>query len=324
MSIRETIRRATVLASLLALGSLTACGGDTEGAPIRATLADGQVLYGDLRTTHLYLEGAMGRVEVPLGHVGEVVPVEGEQLDAAEGHVKIWLRNGSELVGRWDEPELGMDIDVGGEQVVVDLPVGDLQRVQTQGDEEWPKEKVYRVRTTHGDDFLVDAERSQIVLENALGTFSPHLSECASVTPIDDPAGEWRIQLETGTVLIGNLADEELTLALPLGPEEVTVPLAILDSMEQQSWYFAESSESPVRREAERAEPSPAVAPVPRASGSGLSSWMAWEGGKDEPAADIAPAEELADAETEAAAAGERADGWFQRDELEKTKRATD
>lgn len=333
MTIRDAIRRVMLVASLLALGTLSACG-ESEGAPIRATLADGQVLYGTLRTTTLYLDGAMGRVAVPLTHVGEVVPVEGDQLDAAEGHVKIWLRNGSELVGRWDEPELGMGIDVGGDQVVVDLPVNDLQRVQTQGDEEWPREKVYRVRTTHGDDFLVDAERSRIVIENALGMFSPHLSECRSVTPIDDPAGEWRIELETGTVLIGSLADDELTLALPLGPEEVTVPLAILDSMEQQSWYFADAEERRVDREIARSESFAAPSVVPRsgrepASGGGISSWMAWEGGADELAAEVAPAEEATgmsagEPTPEPEADEASGEGWFKRDALEKTKRATD
>ncbi len=322
---RATIHRILATIFTLALGAIAACGGD-DGAPIRATLVDGQVLYGTLRTELLVLDGGLGKVQIPLTHIGEVLPVEGGQLDSSDGHVKIWLRNGSELVGRWDNPELGMGIDVGGEQVKVDLPVGDLERVQTQGDELWPEGLVYRVRTTHGDDFLVDAEASRVVMENDLGTFSPFLSECRSVRPIDDPDGEWRIELESGTVLIGNLADDELTLALPLGPDQVVVPLAILDSMEQQSWYFASADAAPPA-ETEREERT--FLPTRRATGSGGSSWMAWDAEGDEASEDqvadapaAAPVEQVAIPEPEESAASR--DGWFERGALEKTKRSSE
>ncbi len=325
MILWTTLRNAAIVTGTLALGALAACGG-SDGAPIRATLVDEQVLYGTLRTEILVLDGGLGKMEIPLSHIGEVLPVEGGQLENSDGHVKIWLRNGSELVGRWDNPELGMGIDVGGEQVKVDLPVGDLERVQTQGDELWPEGLVYRVRTTHGDDFLVDAEASRVVMENDLGVFSPFLSECRSVRPIEDPDGEWRIELDSGTVLIGNLADDELTLALPLGPDQVVVPLAILDSMEQQSWYFAraQTAETEVEKQEERM-----FRPSRRSSGAGSTSWKPWDGepaeASEAPATDgpsAAPVDEIAIPEP--ASAGASADGWFERDALEQTKRSSD
>jgi len=227
--------------ALAAAGMLASCGGGDE-APVKATLSDGQVMYGDLRTSVLILDGELGKLHIPLTDVGEVVPVEGDQMEASDGYVKVWLRNGSELVGRWDDPELAMNIAVGGDDVKVDLPVPDLYRLQTQGGELWPDGSVYRVRTTTGDDFLVDADESRVAIENELGKFSPYLSECRTVRPVDDPDGDWRIELETGTVLIGRPVDDALSLVMPLGPDEVTVPLAVLESMEVQSWYVASPS----------------------------------------------------------------------------------
>jgi hypothetical protein len=92
------------------------------------------------------------------------------------------------------------------------------------------------VRTTHGDDFLVDAEASRITLGNELGTFSPWLTECRRIEPLGDPTGDWRVELDTGTVLVGPLAESELVLALPMGPEEVTVPLSALASLQRGAW----------------------------------------------------------------------------------------
>jgi len=211
-------------------------------APVRAALVDGQVLFGDLRTETLVLDGELGRLKIPLADVGEVLPVEGEHLGDSQGYVRVWLRNGSELIGRWDDPDLAVAIKVGKDTIKVDLPIEKLQRLQTQGGELWPKGAVYRVRTSTGDDFLVDADESRIALVNQMGTFTPRLSECRSVHPIDDPTGEWRIELHTGTTLIGHLDKDQLELAMPLGPKQVTVPLAVMQSIEQQSWHVATPS----------------------------------------------------------------------------------
>jgi len=287
----------------------TGCGGG-EDASVRATLSDGQVLYGSMRTATLKLEGSMGALEIPLSDVGEVVPVEGEEVAAADGHVKIWLRNGSELAGRWAEPELTMGIAVGGDEVRVDLPGGDLQRLQTQGGEIWPDSAVYRVRTAQGDDFLVDAAATQIVLKNDLGRFAPYLSECRSARPVGEPDGDWRIELETGTVLLGKLVDDELTLALPLGPSEVVLPLASLVSMEQQDWYVAVNDHKEKKRDAEVDD-----------GRQRRGRWSPWsreeaEEGVAAPDAAVMPVEEPAAAPTRSS--GE----WFERGALEATKDA--
>jgi len=298
------------------------CGGGSD-ASVRATLSDGQIIYGSLKTATLSLEGGMGTLDIPLADVGEVIPVEGGELGESDGYVNVWLRNGSELAGKWHDPELAMGVLVGGEEVKVDLPAADLARLQTQGGEVWPDAAVYRVTTTHGDDFLVDAAASQLVLRNDLGTFSPYLSECRSARPLEDADGDWRVELETGTVLVGELADDELTLALPMGPGEVTVPLAILVSMDQQDWYFAEREESRrVQAQVAEAEAEDSIFPTraPRDSsrrGSG-GGWYPWAAGAD------APAEEVAAAPAEAPMpAVVPADGdWFQRERLEATKQS--
>ncbi len=303
------------LAVALFTFALGGCG-QPDDASVRVTLSDGQVLYGPLKTAVLSLEGGIGTLEIPLADIGEVVPVEGGELEASDGYVQVWLRNGSELAGRWQDPELSMGIAVGGEDVKIDLPTGDLQRLQTQGGEVWPEQAVYRVRTTHGDDFLVDAEASRLVLENDLGTFSPYLSECRSARPVDDADGEWIVELETGTVLRGSLADDELTLALPMGPGEVVVPLAVLTSMEQQYWGLpvadattAAAPERPVLEEIDD-----------RRKRSGRS-WQPWAAGAADAEDAAVEAEPVAAPREQAAASGAPSpDGWFQRDALQVSK----
>lgn len=204
--------------------------------PVRATLGDGQVLMGDLKTHTLRLTTGAGILEIPLADVGEVVPATGGELGVSEGQVDVWLRNGSELRGRWTEPELAMDIAVGGHDVGVDLPMNQLSRFQLQGREAWPTGPVFRMRTAWGDDFLVDPERTKLVVSNQLGTFEPMLAECRYAAPVAEPDGDWRIELTTGTVLIGKLQDDAVTVALPMGPEEITVPLEHFVSLRLESW----------------------------------------------------------------------------------------
>lgn len=203
---------------------------------VRATLGDGQVLMGEIRTRTLLLRTGSGDLEIPLEDVGEVVPATGGQLGEAGGRVDVWLRNGSELRGTWAEPKLAMSIRVGGVDVPVDLPMNDLSRFQLQGGARWPGGPIYRMRTRFGDDFLVDPARTRLVLINDFGTFQPLLSECHSVAPVGDPEGPWRIQLQTGTVLLGNMAENRVTVALPMGPAEVSVPLAQFVSLKVETW----------------------------------------------------------------------------------------
>ncbi len=330
--------RRTMLTAVLAIttaGTLGGgCLGGRDAAPVKVRLEDGQVLYGQLRTDTLILDGALGRLRIPLADVGEVIPVEGEHLADAEGHVRVWLRNGSELVGRWDDPELAMSIAVGDGEVRVDLPPEQLQRLQTRGGELWPDTAVYRVRTTHGDDFLVDAEASRIAIHSDLGTFEPYLAECSSIRPLDGPRGEWRVELATGTVLVGQPVNDEIVLSMSLGPDEVTVPLAALESMEQQTWYaFAEAPGSDSRRAVGSHGRRPGgllgglgrggeagVASVP-AEADDAGSWTGWDAAEEEGAAPpvaVPPAAEPG--VTDDASGGD--DGWFRRDALEQSKSA--
>lgn len=219
--------------TLIAVAFAHAAASET---PVRATLGDGQILFGDVRTKVLLLENHAGVLEIPLSDVGEVIPADGEALGVARGRVTVWLRNGSELRGTWVDPTMEMRVKVGGDDVAVELPMHELSRFQLQGGARWPSSTVYRLRTATGDDLLVDPARTTLVVESALGTFSPRLSECASVAPLGDPTGTWRVELETGTVLLGRLVDERLTVALPMGPDSVTIPLASFVSLRTESW----------------------------------------------------------------------------------------
>lgn len=223
--------------------------GDDPGSAIRLTLDDGQVIVGTVRTAVLPLEGALGALAIPLEHVGEVVPVEGHDLEASNGHVTVWLRNGTELRGRWADPALAMDLSVGGEAVGVELPMVHMVRFQTPGSEAWPTRSVFRVKTIQGDDLLVDPKTTRITLTNGLGTFSPTLSECLTLQPVGAPEGDWRIELSNGSVLIGPLAHDALTFALPMGPDQVEIPVANLAMMSWQDWGDHGSYAAPVAAE---------------------------------------------------------------------------
>lgn len=221
--------------TLLALFASLASAAPNQTA-VRATFGDGQVLMGEVRTRTLNLATGSGVIDIPLEDVGEVVPVDGEGLAEARGQVTVWLRNGSELRGTWNDPTLEMRVAVGGNDVTVDLPMNDLFRFQLQGGTRWSNGPLYRLRTAFGDDFLVDPKRTTVALQNEFGVFEPKLSECTHIAPVDEPDGPWRIELETGTVLLGDLMDERLTVALPMGPEEVSVPLANFVSLSADGW----------------------------------------------------------------------------------------
>ncbi|MCO4743913.1 MAG: hypothetical protein KC912_03930 [Proteobacteria bacterium] len=234
--------RTLVLASLL----FTACEAETDfaGTPLGVALEDGQVVVGEIQTDVLRLDGAFGELQIPLDDVGAIFPAEGDRVGDGGGGVTVWLRNGGELRGVWAEPELRLGLEVGGAMVPIDLPVDGITGVQTRGEAVWPDREVFRVKTTWGDDFLVDAEASQLALENDLGTFAPFLSECVSAAPIGDPTGDWRIELVGGTVLIGPLVDGEVTFLLPMGPESVTVVLDDFVSLQRESWGYSTSGEA--------------------------------------------------------------------------------
>jgi len=221
---------------LLALVIATASARPAPETPVRASFGDGQILMGEVRTETLVLTTGAGVVSIPLDDVGEVVPADGEGLAEARGRVTVWLRNGSELRGTWTNPTLEMRVNAGGERVSVDLPLADLNRFQLQGRSEWTNGPVYRLRTAFGDDVLVDPAKTTVTVNNAFGSFSPRLSECDRIAPVDEPDGPWRVELTSGTVLIGELADSSLTVALPMGPESVSVALADVVALDTGVW----------------------------------------------------------------------------------------
>jgi hypothetical protein len=278
--------RVLILASLL----FTACEGpsDLSGTPLGVALEDGQVVVGEIQTDVLRLDGAFGELTIPLDDVGAIFPAEGQRVGDGGGGVTVWLRNGGELRGVWSEPELRLGLAVGGKMVPIDVPVDGITSVQTRGEAVWPDREVFRVKTTWGDDFLVDAEVSQLALENELGTFAPFLSECVKAEPVGEPTGDWRIELVGGTVLIGPLVDGEVTFLLPMGPEAVTVALDDFVSLQRESWGYSTSGEAEgaLRQEAATAaEPgdtgagayeTPAAAPARRYRTPALSSGQGW------------------------------------------------
>ncbi|MEZ4241142.1 MAG: hypothetical protein R3F59_34280 [Myxococcota bacterium] len=240
------------------LAALLACHA-SDGTPVGATLDDGQILVGEVTTDTLTLVGELGRLSVPLDAVGMVVPVEGRTLADSHGHVTLWLRDGSEFAGAWDAPELQMAIAAGGRRVPVELPTDRLQALQLRADEQWPVDDRFRVQTLWGDDFLVDPTQTRLTLQGDFGAFELTLAECVYLEPVGAQTGPWRVQLATGTVLVGRLP-ERLTLVPALGPDAVSVPLTGLKRISHGSW--TEPGESQYDESEQRPAPPRMAAPV--------------------------------------------------------------
>ena len=216
-----------------------ACSNDgpmIETSAVRASLDDGQILHGYVSTTMVQLRTNMGTLAVPIGDVGEIEPIEGQHLSDSHNHIKIWLRNGSELVGEWANPELQFNIDVGNTLVAVDLPMDEMERFQLEDGDKWPAQNSFMVKTVFGDDIIIDSALTTFTLKNHLGTFTPTLAECKSLRPIGDHTGDWQVELHNGTVLIGPLSETSIEFALPLGPESITVSLEHITELERQRW----------------------------------------------------------------------------------------
>ena len=133
------------------------------------------------------------------------------------------------------------------------VPTARLQAMQLRVAEQWPEDGLYRVRTSWGDDFLVDPEATRIVVDNELGPLRS-VPVGVSVGGADlGSLGDWRVELTAGTVLIGPLETEEITFALPMGPDQIVVPLTALVALERGAWSVHDVHAAPA--EAVRASP---------------------------------------------------------------------
>lgn len=223
---------------VLGLGLFWGCGTtiDVEQSPVRASLQDGQVLQGLVSTTTVALRTELGTHQIPVGDIGELEPLEGNVMSSAHNRVKVWLRNGSELVGEWADPELTFHIDIDNALVPVRLPIGEMQRFQLRDGETWPTEGAFAVTTSYGDDFIVNPRETKVTLSNTMGTFSPTLAEIQSIAPLAEYDKDWRIALVNGNVLIGTLPENEIQFSLPKGPKHITVPLDHIVSVNRNGW----------------------------------------------------------------------------------------
>jgi hypothetical protein len=282
---------------------------------VGATLDDGQILVGEVTTGALALESPLGEVVVPLQDVGMVLPVERRTLADSHNHVTVWLRDGSELNGKWTAPELEMAIAAGGRRVAVELPTERLQTVQLRGAEAWPDVDRYRVRTVWGDDFLVDPTKTLLSLDSDLGRFDLTLAECERVGPVGAADGPWRVELATGTVLIGK-PSAELELVPAMGPDAVVVPVTGLVALTRGGWSEADAIEvHEVAMDMQMMAPAAAV-PPPDVAGQVASG--------EAVAVDV-PEEGEAEAEPEEAQRAQAglssSAGWFDNARLSSSKR---
>lgn len=209
---------------------------DEEASAVRVSLDAGQVLVGEVTAGALSLDSPLGTLDLPMHLIGEVEPVEGTDLAGSRDHVRVWLRDGSELVGKWAEPELDVDVEIGGETLAIGVPMQGVQRLQLSGDADFPDEGTFRVRTAFGDDVFIDAAETVLPLQTDLGELSPLLSEVATLTRQAEDADTWRVELRTGTVLVGQVATDALALELRIGLPTLDVPLDDLVSIERMTY----------------------------------------------------------------------------------------
>lgn len=213
---------------------LLLAGCQSAGPEVLVTLDDGQKLVGSLTTRTFALETGMGTLAFDSAIAGELGPVEGGTVEQSERMVRLWLRNGSEFVGRWQRPAVEVELDLGEKPRTIQVPIAKLQRLQFRGAAIWADDAVFRVVTRDGDDFFVDVTRTRLAFTSDLGEFDPYLAEIDRLEPLDAKKTQWRITLGTGTVFNGTLRQTQLDLRLAVGPEAVTLPLAAVKQMDKQ------------------------------------------------------------------------------------------
>ncbi|MCR4315952.1 MAG: hypothetical protein NUW37_06320 [Planctomycetes bacterium] len=228
---------------------------DLRDNSVRVTVNDGQLLFGELAVPFVEIDTVLGPLRFSPEDIGELGPLEGSDMEISGSTIKLWLRDGSEYSGEWIDPEAKLICDVGGEKVEVPLPVEKLQRLQFTGSEIWPETRVVRVITTRNDDFLVNAENSRVELDNGMAIFRPTFAEISTMVKVEAPEpaeGEksaestedkdqiWQINLESGMILKGKVNGDRLVFNLNVGPENIEVPVAVLQEIRQEYWdpYF--------------------------------------------------------------------------------------
>lgn len=215
--------------------ALLLAGCRTAGPDVQVTLADGQVLVGRLATPTFSMKTGFGELDFDTRDAGELGLVEGETVKQSGEMVRLWLRNGSEFVGKWQKPAVEVRMSMGGDEVAIQVPIAKLKRLQFRGEAVWSRDPVFRIVTRHGDDFFVDVTRTRMKLGNEMGNFAPFLSEVARLQPQDAEKKQWRVQLGTGTVFLAALQQEQLDLRLAMGPERLKLPLEAVKQMDRQS-----------------------------------------------------------------------------------------
>lgn len=220
------------IAAFVFLATLAACR--TPGPEVLVSLDDGQQLVGRLATKTIALQTQMGLLEFDTAVAGELGLVEGANAKASGDMIRLWLKNGSEFVGKWQRPSVQVAVTLGEEPRDIDVPIAKLQRLQFRGDAIDSGRDVFRVVTKAGDDFFVDLTRTRLAFASDLGKFSPFLHEIASLERMGDDAAKWRVRLTTGTVLLGTLDQQKLDLRLAVGPERLELPLDAVAQMDKQ------------------------------------------------------------------------------------------
>lgn len=213
---------------------LSGCSFGDRRPQVLVTMSDGQRLMGRLTTDSFALDTGMGSLSFDATVAGELGPVEGGDVKAAAKKIRLWLKNGSEFVGTWQEPAVELELDLGERKRLIKVPIDKLARLQFYGEPIYTDEPLFRIRTSHGDDFYVDVTRTRLELTSDLGQFDPYLGEIDRLEPIGADGKRWRIRMESGTVLIGTLAREALDLRLAVGPEQIALPVGAVKQMARQ------------------------------------------------------------------------------------------
>jgi hypothetical protein len=211
-----------------------------KGPEVRVTLSDGQVLLGCLSTRSFALKTGLGDFDFDSSDAGELGLLEGKNVQQSKRKIRLWLRNGSEFVGYWQEPKIDLLFAVGGEERNITVPIAKLERLQFKGQAVWSQQAVFRIQTKYGDDFFVDVTRNRLAFQTEFGEIRPFLSEINSMEPLDKNNKKWRVHLSNGTVLMAHFKQRSLDLKLAMGPETIQVPLLSIKHMDRQQLSFGE------------------------------------------------------------------------------------
>ena len=143
------------------------------------------------------------------------------------------LIDGSRFSALLTAPELEMQLTAGGQNQTVKFPIGSLSRIVLRNPPDDADDSAPDLKLT-GDDHLAGSLQGTLSLDTAFDTMTLNAAEIRELAHVKENAVDLRVTTWDGTVLSGQLQDQELICHLSAGMD-VHVPIDLVQSYSNPS-----------------------------------------------------------------------------------------